>query len=258
LLLWGLTFPVLLFDPAVKGRARWLFAWALLAVLCAVCYFHGYIKPPHHPEFAPAVSTLDYVRYLLAFLGGEVAYALREHAARANFAIAIGGVLFALYCAAAVYAAARWRDAELVRRVVPWFAIGGYAIGCAFLAALGRIGFGIDSALSSRYITFSLYLSVAVVALAALIIREFRRTPERVRVATGLSVIAALLCCGYLALYALSFAPSIRRMHWSWANTRLSRAAIMLSEVVDTSEVIKRTTYPDPPSPAGWLRRWMS
>jgi hypothetical protein len=49
-----------------------------------------------------------------------------------------------------------------------------------------------------------------------------------------------------LALYALSFAPSIRRMHWSWANTRLSRAAIMLSEVVDTSEVIKRTTYPDP------------
>src|SRR4051794_40922723 len=74
LLLWGLTFPMLLLGQRVPHWGRWFGGWAALTAACAAFYFHGYARPSYHPEFAPAVPLFDYLRYLMAFLGGEFAF----------------------------------------------------------------------------------------------------------------------------------------------------------------------------------------
>lgn len=246
LLLWGLTFPVLLLDGNVARRMRWLLAWIAVTACCAAFYFYGYVRPPHHPEFAPAVSATAYAQYLLAFFGGELAYAAAHHSNRITLALTTGAVLLVLYSAALAFLAARWRDADFIRRARAWVAIGLYSIGSGLLAALGRVGFGIESALSSRYVTFSLYLSVAVVALAALIMKEVRRSPARPRLFAACAIAAVILCSAYLVAYTLCFPRSVKLMAYTGANTRLSRGAVAFSQVLDTSDVIKRINYPDP------------
>ncbi len=56
-------------------------------------------------------------------------------------------------------------DAALKRNMLPWLGIGAYVLANAALAAVTRIGFGVNQRLDSRYTTFSLWLSVSLAAL---------------------------------------------------------------------------------------------
>ncbi len=242
LLLWGLIFPILLLGGTVRKWAWWAIAWCALTALCAAVYFHGYAKPTYLPEFAPAVSALDYVRYFFAFLGGEFAFSLSEH--RAALALAVGVVLFVIFLATFGYALAHRRDLVLWRSTLPWFALGGYSIGSALLAMLGRVAYGLDSALSSRYVTFSLYLTIAVVALLAIVGHElWRARPSRV-LALAYCSLGAIACGVFLTLYDLSSYRCVKFMEGNFAKTRLLHAAVVFSQVLDTSAAIKQSSNP--------------
>ena len=244
LLLWGLTFPVLLLGGREQNWRRWLCGWIAATAVCTGVYFHGYVKPAAVPDFAPAVAGLDYLRYFLAFLGGEFTFSLRAN--RATLATAAGAVLLAIYLAMLGFALLRRRDLGCARRMLPWFTLGGYSLGCAGLATLGRVGFGIDSALSSRYVTFSLYLTVAVVVLVALAGSELCTSKVSLNVTTAFCGICVILAGAAAILHQLANNRCVRLMQTSWAETRLFRAAVLFSHAIDTSAALRRAGNPSP------------
>jgi hypothetical protein len=242
LLAFGLTFPVFLLWDRVPRWPLWLAGWCAVGAGCAVAYFWGYYKPPEVPDFAPPVPLFAYVHYVLAFLGGAVAYGVRPFSNEVPLAAATwaGAMLLVLFAAAAAYVFAQRGDRQFLRRALPWVALGCYSIGCAIPASLGRIGLGVQQALDSRYVTFSLYLTVALIALVPMIL-------GRLRVRVVLPAISTSLAAVYVALYAAGFGTSVDLLEERAARYRLGRAAVVFSHAIDTRPVFHRnnSTIPD-------------
>ncbi len=99
-----------------------------------------------------------------------------------------------------------WLAFRLAReeRARPWIALGTVPLCAAALAIVGRATFGIDQALSSRYITVSSLLWIALLPLVALASERARRS----RFARIRPRAAALLCS--LALGGCWFATNLR------------------------------------------------
>jgi hypothetical protein len=247
LLAWGLTFPVLFLMQRVPRWRTWLGLWLGACVVCATIYFSGYHKPAYLPAFAPSVSPLEYALFILEFLGGGLAYSAKDHAGFA--ASAFGAVQLALYLLAMVLALRRFQDRAFRETILPWFALGFYSLGSAFLAALGRVGYGATYALASRYVTFSLYLTVAVIALLAIISREILKSRPSQRSRALVLAIYLVLAVSYLVPYKFCSANTLFFLRASSAKDRLARGAVLFSGVLDTSEVIKKTAYPDNADP---------
>jgi hypothetical protein len=247
LLAWGLTFPTLLLMRAVPRWRSWLMAWVVVCALCATGYFWGFQKAPGLTAFAPSVSWTDYAAFVLQFLGGGLAYAWKNHSTFS--AATFGAVQLALFCLAFVYCFRRIRDRVFLAKALPWFALAGYSIGSAILAALGRVGYGASYALASRYVTFSIYLTIAVIGLVALILRD-NFEPGLVRPSRKWSyAICLILVAAYLIPYnACAFNTRFFLRALS-AKDRIARAAVLFCRAVDTSEVIKKTTYPNDARP---------
>lgn len=247
LLAWGLSFPVLLLMRQIPRWRSWLTGWLALCALCAGTYFWSYAKPPYHPAFAPAVSATDYIRFILQFLGGSLAYAWKQ---RPEWSAALfGAVQMALFFAALVYCFRRIRDRALVAKATPWFALGFYSIGSALLAALGRVSYGAQYALASRYVTFSIYLTVALIALIALIFHENSNEPRAFPSRRWSSAICCLLLAVYLIPYQVCASNSRFFLRALSARDRLAKAAVLFSPALDTSALIKKTAYPNDARP---------
>src|SRR4051812_27707939 len=141
-----------------KRRVRAaLVSWVIAGAVCCVAYFHGYIKPAHHPSlryvFGNPVESMTY--FAMAF----------SNSLATSFpaAIAYGAVLL---LALVAIAALVWH--RLVRvsgsMAIPLVL---FSVASSAVIMLGRAGFGRDQALSSRYATFSA-LGVVGLYLAAL------------------------------------------------------------------------------------------
>jgi hypothetical protein len=170
LLLWAITFPLVLLASEIPHRRWWLLLWLVACAVCVVAYFWDYQKPRDLPLFAPAVSPIDYFQYIFIFLGSALVCA-GGNASITTAAILGASGLF-LFCGALYHAFSYRKNKKFLRRTLPWFALGSYAIGAACLAAFGRVGFGTSQALQSRYGPFALYLFVALIGLTAVIHAE--------------------------------------------------------------------------------------
>ena len=242
LLAFGLTFPVLFAWEQPRRWFGWLAAWSALGAVFAVIYFWGYTKPPEVPQFAPPVPFTDYVRYALIFLGGGLVYGLRPTPDRLPLtaAMTFGIILLVLFVAAATYLFARRNDRDFLRRTVPWLVLGLYSIGCAIPASLGRVGIGVQQALDSRYVTFSMYLTIALIGLGAIFVREAVRSPRRWQVTHAFAGACAALALLYTGLYIAGFARSVSLLEHRSARYRLGRAGVLFSQVLDTSALVKQ------------------
>jgi hypothetical protein len=242
LLAWGLTFPALFLMRKVPHWKQWLAGWIGLTALCAIAYFWGYQKPPTLPTFAPAVSWMDYARFILEFLGGSLAYSWRDRAATA--ATIFGAGQLVLFLAAILYLLRQFRDRALIARAVPWVALACYSIGSACLAALGRVGYGTPYALASRYVTFSIYLTIGVTALVALIIHENYERRPRFLARPWWVAMSFILVLAYLIPYKAAASNTRFFLRALSANDRLGRAAVLFCQAFDTTGVIMKTIYP--------------
>jgi hypothetical protein len=245
MLLWGLSFPPLLLANRPARWARWLAAWVAIGALCAGLYFWGYEKPPSLPQFAPPIGAMEYVRFVLLFLGGGLAYSL-------NHRPEIPATLFALVQllllgVAFVQTTRRFKDRDLMIRFVPWFALALYSLASAALAALGRVEYGAAYALASRYVPFSLGLTLAVIALAALLVRDLGQGRGSLPAPRWGRIAAALLVAAYLVPYKTAATTTLYYLRGLWANDRLARGAMLFSPVIDTTAVIRRTMFPPAP-----------
>lgn len=169
---------------------RGLSVFALTGAVAIGVYFHGYVSPAWTPDWSDALADpARFASYVVLLAGGGLVPAEASAAARLHRLLmpaVLGGLVLLLALPPAALALLR-RD----RAAVPWALIAGYALAAMLLAALGRSPFGLDTALLSRYATFSLPAGLAAVALLAL--RPHSRPVRVTRTALAAALIAATL-----------------------------------------------------------------
>jgi hypothetical protein len=166
MLYWLVVFPVLL--PTWRdwlAHKRLVIGWWIgFAIACTV-YFYNYQQPAQTPSFAYAFThPIAAVNYFLAFLGNPLGYGGIFPLVLQSSLV---GLLLLLVAAGICLYFAKYRT-ELIYPNRGWLSLGSYSLLSASITTLGRVGFGIEQATSSRYTTFSLYFLVALMHLVAI------------------------------------------------------------------------------------------
>lgn len=158
LFVWPVGLAQLLVIPLAR-RTRMLLAvlWGALGVVEWTVYFIGYVKPAHHPPLSLSWT------YLTTIFGGPLA--LTDSPRRA---IAAGIVVFVLAAAALILVLVKRKWSEYSF----WLATMAASAATLGSITLGRSGFGSEQALSSRYVTLSIPLLVAIFMLFALLRKD--------------------------------------------------------------------------------------
>jgi len=148
------------------ARAR-LLTWCFVTCLVCFSYFYGYKRTvysdlPLTKSLAIFSCPFEYVKFVFKFLGSSVSYFSTKLAYLFSF---FGIVGFAY----AVWFLVKKRRAPF-QLLIPYIALGIYAVGSAFLTGLNRAGFCSIMAFSSRYLSFSYPFWVSVCILFYLII----------------------------------------------------------------------------------------
>ena len=232
--LWVTTFPLALISgerESLKRRFGWLAAWVTACAGTISLYFIHYVKPAHHPSLAASGNPLDYFLYVAAFLGAHLSQAARAESIVVP--VTIGALLLIIYFGGMAFAFLRGTPL-LLRQVRPWLGIGGFAVGSAFLAALTRIGFGINQGLDSRYTTFSLCLSIAAIGLASLMSEKLHSSTGRNEWVRNFHVrMETAFLTAFLIAVFVSSAWGVRSMK-SIERTRLwGKGGLLLGNVLD-------------------------
>ena len=175
ILLWFLVLPILLFKSGKKISQNLflILTWFLGFAINAIIYFYNYSKPSHHPEFKEAVvHPLQAIHYFLSFLGAPLG--LGSLVKTTTVTAIIGLILFTLCILALFYIFINYKDNNLLNSLLSWVTLGSYTLISAAITTLGRVGFGIEQSLSSRYTTFSVYLIVALIHIYIIIADDFK------------------------------------------------------------------------------------
>lgn len=246
LVVWLVLPPALLAArPGARAAVwRWLTLWCVGLALCASVYFKDYQHPGSHPETSEALRhPFDALAYFVAYLGGALA-AWRHPLL---VALAVGVCALTLYGLACVYLFSFRGDRALVRRSMPWLMLGAYSLVTGALVTVGRVGFGVGHATTTRYVAFSVYLFVALVYLLPCVVEDAAR---RGRLSTrrfallkqcGVAT-AALLLLAHVVIFALVVRHSAA--HWRQRLLR-GKACLLFVEVVPEERCLADVLYYD-------------
>jgi hypothetical protein len=237
---WLLCAPLLLFLGE-KGKARdELIAWAVwiaVALASVVIYFHGYKGPDLHPNQLEVLQMpVPACQFILAYLGNPFSNGTQLD--RHVVAPVTGAILLGALVAAAIYVW-RWRkDRVLLAQTLPWMALGSITLCNGVLTMFGRLGYGIGGALQSRYISFSVLLSIALLFLGARIQQHWRN--RSAATADKLRLSFAMGGGAFALLFFLGSAQSLEMWH-SFQHDRLTAKAVLaLRGLVDEPAAIAR------------------
>ena len=241
MLLWPLLWLTSFLRSRNKTRLEffiWSCVWLALTVGAIALYFYDYRKPTWHPPLVASHRFLDYISYLLSFLGS----ALGRHANTASLAsaIAVGAVLVAIFVLALIALGLRWNHDRQRARAAPWLAIAGFAVLSACLACITRIGFGPTQALSSRYTTFSILFAISLIPLVILLGQPLA-TKNRLLINylnLGLFIVIA-------ALFATSLPFGAGKMQSAFQARAMGRTALTFLKSIPEKNILETTVHPN-------------
>jgi len=180
--------PALIVAALLLRRPlRHLVVIAAVGAAVYVVFFHFFRPLPWHPKMETS-HPLVLLHYTFTYLGNLFS----AHIERA----AILGGIGLLGCVAFASRAVVSRSRELQRRCAPWLGLQVYVLGNAIGTAVGRSGFGIGQALSSRYSSLSTLFWIAELALLVVILMCGRPAREQHR--RWLPATAPLLAAAFL------------------------------------------------------------
>jgi len=198
-LCWGVGL-VVLWSRAVAPTRGVLAAWIAAAALTLGSYAYAYEAPPYSHALVENLPVLP--GFVAHYLGAPVA----------GFSPALAAVAGFLALAGLGIVVGTWKGEDRAWRG-PWIALALYATGNAVLTAIGRANLGFESALASRYVTFSQLAWVAVAALVFFVARGApvggRAAPKAARIAS--LVLLLLVAAGSIAMSAYGTMASAQR-----------------------------------------------
>jgi hypothetical protein len=170
LLFWPLGFCLIFVVTAGTKRVKAALAgWTLISVLTLASYFYHYQKPEGHPPLSLVFKMpLEYAAFVLKYTGNLCAQNI-------GGSDTIDGT-FALIFGLAALVAFGWTIGMLLRQrmadarsLLPYLGMSLYSLGSALMTGIGRIGFGSNQALYSRYGTMMVPFWVALVVFLFLL-----------------------------------------------------------------------------------------
>jgi hypothetical protein len=251
-LFWPIGLLVLLAVTA-EGRQRRgaVCIWLVVAVLVLTANYFDYHKPEDHPPLALVFKMpVEYAKYVLKYLGGIGEPGIFHQPA-------VDGALACLWglagVAAFVWAIGRVSCAPGVtfRTLLPYLAMSLYSLGSALGTGVGRVGFGSDQALSSRYCTMVTPFWVSLLVLLILLGHHGARASSGQPSAGGPFAsrrrnIARCLLWGFAAGLALGSGSAVARAREQSALQAYGRAQV-LHLVVGPIDIRALTAlYPQP------------
>ncbi len=176
--------PALAASALVQRRSRRDIG-GIVAVGFAVAVFltMSYQPNPAHPQLDTA-HPLTVLIYAAVYIGGFLAGSTAP-------AVLFGSL--GLLCSVALYLVLLRRGPETGRRAAPWLGLQIYAFGNALGTGVGRAGFGIHQALSSRYSSVSALFWVSLGFLLVLVLRGAGREETRPKTPVALSAAVAVI-----------------------------------------------------------------
>lgn len=240
---WVIVLPVLMLQTWEELKTkRWLIGCWLFGFAVAVgLYFFNYTKPPYHPSFAEALAKLPAaLGYFLALLGGPLGWGTKLNSLYQAIAVGSGvAALFVLMCLCV------WRhrsESLVLHRTLAWLTLGSYTLVSAGVTTLGRLGLGMETALSSRYGTFAIPLIVALIYLVPIAL-EIDRKEKSLSLEPWMTRCAILLSTVLLFLHVATTRSALARVKTNWEH-RLQAKAVLLFIGALPSESLTRTMYP--------------
>lgn len=237
---WVVIFPAL-YLVARNNRRSLTFviaAWLLLFTANVAVYFNDYHSIANHPSYADALAQpIKSLLYYLSFLGSP----LGIHQLTLNQTV---GVIICLIIALCCWYLLKINHrSQLIYRLFPWLCILGYTLISAALTTAGRVGFGVEQSLSSRYITFSTYGIVALIYILAILFKETQRSDHQnyhrlVKTAIELALVFIVF------LYPLNFVRGVKAMQDSYSNRLYGKSCLTMVNVAPEPNCIMNL-YPD-------------
>jgi len=228
-LAWLVLLPLVLRLPG-SLRQRWQRTglWLGLFGLSLVLYLQGYHTPHGHPDPLAALRTPHMgVVGFLAVLGAPLLHANVAFAALAGLVPALAYFYFVLRA----WRRGSWHDEA------PWFALGLYALLFAGATTVGRIGFGLDYALTGRYLLTSVTLWCAVIYLARMALASTAAA------AGGRSATVAFAAGGMLCFLLAGSFHEMNAVQQSYRNNLYRQACYRLAYYVPERSLLG--LYPD-------------
>ena len=140
-LFYWICLPIVLLAQESPRRSRLvrLMIWLLAGAGAWALYFHGYVKPGHHPDLGFGLTHPHvFIAFFLTYLGGPLAMDNLPFAAALT--LGLGGVVFL----AVNLAYCRRAGIRLFPDLAPWAAILLFALLSDLATSVGRAGFGIQ------------------------------------------------------------------------------------------------------------------
>lgn len=251
LLLWPLGLALLAWRRSSAWR---LVSWCAVGSVVVWWYFHGYVKPPHHPSlWLAARHPIDAAGFFLASLGGPLG------AGDLAWSQVMGAATVGALGLGVLQSWSR-RGALGAGEQVGWV-LALYALVSTGMVTLSRLGIGTQFALEGRYATISVWAIVG----AVLVLGRAWQEPRRPLLAALLGLLLAGVLAGNLRGWS-------QAVEWHRLRARQAEALWRLAEnrdlwpgispapgrLEDDAALLKRlrlTTFRK--APATWsVRRW--
>ena len=212
LMVWAIFLPVLW---TAGFRRRWQYVlWIAIAALIILPYRVGLSA-----QTSVSHDFGNLFRYFLAFLGAPIGWPEIAHAQLfAVISLFVFGFNLVMY----------WRLRGSWRSITIWLALACFALGCAALTAIGRVSFGINQALQSRYQSLAALWWIALTALVwltlSLLFTIVRRSSSGVHRAIACRTIAAVNLVMVVGLSGALIQQNIVGFHAgdTWLSTLLA------------------------------------
>jgi len=231
LLFWILGLFILGMHPMKNDtKIRWIIAWLLVATLIITSYLYGYQKTPLHPSlFFFIKNPLQFGEYFLANLGSPFTFGrYRQIVAVVAGFFGLTTFLILLYFS---YRLVRKRQMVLMA-IVPWLSLSVYSIFSSGLIAVGRVGLGVDQALSLRYVTISNLFWIGIFVLGMFLNIDFTKSSMGLEGAPGFWIsilrnkIFRVICISAFILLQIEIA----QFPYRWARMRADIYATVRSD----------------------------
>lgn len=223
---------------------KWTAIYVFGLIATVIVYFWSYTPPAGHPSLGFAIQyPLAVVQYFIVWLGNPFCRGIGFDPLKSAFVL---GLL--VIAALAFFVGAAWRRRQWILsgagwiQLHPWTMLALYGLVSGFVAAFGRVGFGIEQAISVRYIGFSSYVYLGLIGLTACLGGPVEDGPPRLK-RPGLAWIAAAAL--FLALFLPNWLDGRQAFQWRRGKVEEMKLAIRLLPLIPMNPALSRV-YPDP------------
>jgi hypothetical protein len=233
-------------KSATPGTASlaWMAIYVFGLIATIAVYFWGYSPPAAHPSLGFAFKhPVAAAQYFIVWLGSPFCRGIGFDPLKSAFALGLLVIAALVFFLFAVWRRRQWiKSGHGWIQLHPWTMLTVYGLASGVITALGRAGFGIDQAISVRYISFSSYVYLGLIGLIASLPRAedgWAPRPRLLRLA-GTAVVGL-----FFVIFVANWLDGSRAFRWRRVETEKMKLAICFLPLIPANPALSRI-YPDP------------